>query len=423
MTSSLRLVFWETTKACNLSCRHCRAVPQRSLAATELTTSRAFDLIDRIAEVARPVLVLSGGEPLFRPDLYDIAAYGVDTGFRLALATNGTLVTGRVAAKIADAGFSRVAVSLDSADPATHDRFRGMAGAHADAVRGILNLREEGVSVQINSTIAKHNVGEVEQLLGMALELGADALHLFMLVPVGCGLEIAPTEMVSAEEYERVLRWFDEQSKSCPIDLKATCAPHYYRLRAQRLEEERRRGDFSGTFIAPGTKAKAAPALVAAPAAGGSREHGQHLSAMTRGCLAGTSVCFVSNEGAVYPCGYLPVAAGNVRFERFADIWNNAPVFRQLRDPDALEGKCRECRYEAICGGCRARAYAATGSFLAEEPFCTYRPDLAPSNRPGPDAAGAAWHRQAEAVVKPIASAVRLRRGAPAVSGSTDSAG
>lgn len=360
MNPSLRLVFWETTKACNLTCKHCRAVPRRSIGPTELTTRRAFDLIDGIAEVARPVMVLSGGEPLFRPDLYDIAEYGAQSGFRMALATNGTLITGKVAAQIADAGFARVAVSIDSANPATHDTFRGMPGAHKAAVRGIFNLREQGVSVQINSTIARHNVGEIHEILDMALGMGADALHLFMLVPVGCGLELAESEMLPAEEYERVLRWFDEQSKTCSIDLKATCAPHYYRIRAQRLEAERKRGDFSGSFVAPGTRSKAA----------------QHLSAMTRGCLAGTSVCFVSNEGDVFPCGYLPVSAGNTGLQRFADIWNDSRVFAQLRDPAAYEGKCGDCRFEAICGGCRARAYAATGSFLAEEPFCTYRPEL-----------------------------------------------
>ena len=381
ITPALRLVFWETTKACNLTCRHCRAVPQRKVGPTELTTNRAFDLIDAIAEVAKPVFVLSGGEPLFRPDLFDIADYGVQSGFRMALATNGTLVNARVAARIADAGFSRVAISIDGADQDTHDRFRGLPGSHALAVRGIRHLRDEGVSVQINSTIAKHNVQEVPRLLDLALELGADALHLFMLVPVGCGLEIAPTEMLPADEYERVLRWFDEQSKSCPIDLKATCAPHYYRIRAQRLEDERSRGDFSGTFIAPGTKAKAAPQVMGHPGPGGPGAHpgghpgGQALSAMTRGCLAGTSVCFVSNEGAVYPCGYLPVSAGDTRVQRFADIWNNSTVFQQLRNPEAYDGKCGDCRYVSICGGCRARAYAATGCFLAEEPFCTYRPD------------------------------------------------
>ena len=372
MTPSLRLVFWETTKACNLTCRHCRAVPRRSIGPTELTTRRAFDLIDDIAAVAKPVMVLSGGEPLFRPDLFDIGAYGVETGFRMALATNGTLVTPKVAAKIADAGFSRVAISLDGARPETHDAFRGLPGSHRLALRGLQNLRAEGVSIQINSTVARHNVQELPAMLDLALAIGADALHLFMLVPVGCGLEIAPAQMLPADEYERVLHWFDEQSKTCPIDLKATCAPHYYRIRAQRIEEERARGDRTSTFIAPGTKAKAAPAFTAHGHPGGG--HGQALSAMTRGCLAGTSVCFISNEGAVYPCGYLPVSAGDTREQRFADIWNGSPVFADLRDSDALEGKCGVCRYQSLCGGCRARAYAATGSFLAEEPFCAYEP-------------------------------------------------
>ncbi len=374
MTSPLRLVFWETTKACNLSCKHCRAVPQTALGPDEFDTKRAFDLIDQIAEVSKPVLVLSGGEPLFRPDIFDIGAYGVSRGFRMAMATNGTLIDETLAKRIAGTGFSRVAISLDGADAQTHDRFRGLPGSHARALNGVRLLRENGVSVQINSTIAKHNVTELPRLLDLALGLGADALHLFMLVPVGCGLEIAPSEMLPAEEYERVLHWFDEQSKTCPIDLKATCAPHYYRIRAQRLEEDRRNGDTTQSFIAPGTRAKAAPTLLH----GGG--HGQHLSAMTRGCLAGTAVCFVSNVGEVYPCGYLPVSAGDTRTQRFAEIWNDSETFRLLRDPEALEGKCGECRYTAICSGCRARAYAATGSFLAEEPFCSYRPDLDPAS-------------------------------------------
>ena len=370
MSSALRLVFWETTKACNLTCKHCRAVPQTSIGPHELQTDQALRLMDQIAEVSKPVLVMSGGEPLFRHDLFELGAYGVSLGFRMALATNGTLIDDRIARRIADTGFSRVAISLDGAKPATHDLFRGLPGSHAKALNGVRALREAGVSVQINSTIAKHNVAELPAMLDLALGVGADALHLFMLVPVGCGLELAPTAMLPADEYERVLHWFDDQSKECPIDLKATCAPHYYRIRAQRLEGERREGDFSGTFIAPGTRAKAAPTLLHGSGPG------QHLSAMTRGCLAGTAVCFISNVGEVYPCGYLPVSAGDTKKTRFADIWHGSEMFAQLRDYDTLEGKCGECRYDSICGGCRARAYAATGSFLAEEPFCTYQPAL-----------------------------------------------
>jgi len=360
----LRLLFWETTKSCNLQCRHCRAVPASARDPRELTTDESRRLMDQVAEVARPVLVLSGGEPLARPDIFELGAYGRDKGFRVALATNGTLVDDNVARRIRETGFSRVSVSLDGALADTHDRFRGLPGSHAGAIAGIRRLRGEGISVQINSTVAKHNVGELPALLDLALGLEADALHIFMLVPVGCGVELAETAMLPADEYERVLNWFYDQSKVCAIDLKATCAPHYFRVRAERIVAERRQGDRSTPFVAHGTRLKAAP----------DPSGGHPLSTMTRGCLAGTAVCFVSHVGEVYPCGYLPVTAGSVRRESFGDIWRGSDVFRALRDPAALGGKCGICRYRAICAGCRARAYAATGDYLAEEPFCTYEP-------------------------------------------------
>lgn len=370
----LRLVFWETTKGCNLRCRHCRAVPEAERSAVELTTADGRALVDAIAEVATPVLVFSGGEPLFRPDVFELGAYARARGFRIALATNGTLVTREVAERIRDTGFSRVSISLDGARAETHDAFRGFPGSFAGALRAAEFLRACGVSVQINSTVARHNVAELPDLLALAVRIGADALHIFMLVPVGCGVTIADREMLPAADYERVLHWFYEQSKTCDLDLKATCAPHYFRIRAERILDERRRGDFTTRFVAPGTARHAAPDPAGGPP----------LSAMTRGCLAGTAVCFVSHAGDVYPCGYLPVSAGNVRRQRFAEIWRDAAVFRALRDPSALTGKCGRCRYEAICGGCRARAYAETGDYLAGEPFCLYEPPL----EPRPAAAG-----------------------------------
>lgn len=360
----LRLMFWELTKACNLRCRHCRAVPEAECGAGELSTREAFDLIDQIAATARPVLILSGGEPLYRRDVFDIGRHGVERGFRMALATNGTLIDQAVARRIAETGFSRVSISLDGALPDTHDAFRGLPGSYAAALRGWERLREQGVSLQINSTIARHNVDELPQMLDLALSLGADALHIFMLVPVGCGVELAAREMLPADRYEQVLHWFYDQSKAWPIDLKATCAPHYFRVRAQRILEERRQGDRSTPFIAHGTRMKAAPD----PAGG------RPLSTMTRGCLAGTAVCFVSNIGEIYPCGYLPVSAGSIRREPFGQIWQAAQIFQELRDFDTLTGKCGECRYTGICGGCRARAFAETGNYLGEEPFCTYEP-------------------------------------------------
>lgn len=361
----LRMVFWETTKGCNLRCRHCRAVPESVRSSVELTTAEGTRLIDQIAGVARPVLVFSGGEPLYRPDIFALAAHARDRGFRIALATNGTLVTSDIARRIVETGFSRVSISLDGAKPATHDGFRGLPGSFEQALRCVRYLRDVNVSVQINSTVARHNVTELPDMLHLAVEIGADALHIFMLVPVGCGVEIADREMLPAAEYERVLDWFYEQSKTCALDLKATCAPHYFRIRAQRMSEERKQGDFSTTFIAPGTKRHAAPDPAGGPP----------LSAMTRGCLAGTAVCFVSNAGDVYPCGYLPVSAGSVRRQAFGDIWRDSPLFKALRDPEALTGKCGICRYEAICGGCRARAFSDTGDYLAGEPFCTYEPN------------------------------------------------
>jgi AdoMet-dependent heme synthase len=360
----LRLLFWETTKACNLQCKHCRAVPQKGLGPSDLSTAEAMAMMDAVAEIARPVFILSGGEPLYRPDIFELAAYGRSLGFRMALATNGTLVDDDIADRIREAGISRVSISLDGAWPSTHDRFRGVDGAWRDAVRGIGLLRQRGISVQINSTIAKHNVSELDDMLAMALRLGCDALHIFMLVPVGCGLELAESAMLPANEYERVLHWFYDKSKEVSIDLKATCAPHYFRVRAQRIGYEREQGDRSTPFVAPGTRLHAAPD----PAGG------RPLSSMTRGCLAGTAVCFVSQQGEVFPCGYLPVSAGNVRRQPFREIWSGAEIFQRLRDPNGLEGKCGECRFHGICAGCRARAYAASGNYLSEEPFCVYQP-------------------------------------------------
>jgi radical SAM protein with 4Fe4S-binding SPASM domain len=320
------------------------------------------------------VFVLSGGEPLFRPDLFDIGAYGVESGFRMALATNGTLVTDKIAAKIADTGFSRVAISLDGAVPETHDKFRGLPGSHALALRGLRNLREEGVSVQINSTIAKHNVTELPALLDLALEIGADALHLFMLVPVGCGLEIAPSEMLPADEYERVLNWMYDKSKEGALHLKATCAPHYFRVMRQRATAEHVRIEATHSHGKPEhiqARGNGRGAPGGQPGNGG----GPNMAAMTKGCLAGSAICFVSHTGEVFPCGYLPVSAGNVKRQSMQEIWERSEVFGRLRDVDQLEGKCGLCEFKRICLGCRARAFYAThGNYMAEEPHCVYEP-------------------------------------------------
>ena len=235
-----RLIFWEVTKGCNLRCIHCRATATELSSPTDLPTERALDIIKQIADFGNPILVLSGGEPLYRTDIFDLARFATERGIRVALATNGTLVTKPVAKKIVEAGVKRVSISLDGADALTHDTFRGIPGAFEAAIYGMRNLQELGMSVQINTTIARHNAHQLPDVLEMARSLGADALHTFLLVPVGCGVDIANEQMVPPEEYERMLNWFYDRSKDGDIELKATCAPHYFRVVRQRRAEERK---------------------------------------------------------------------------------------------------------------------------------------------------------------------------------------
>jgi radical SAM protein with 4Fe4S-binding SPASM domain len=399
-----RLIFWEVTKGCNLRCIHCRASATELSSPSDLSTATALGIIDQIAAAGNPILVLSGGEPLYRSDIFQLARYGTDRGLRVALATNGTLVTREVARMIVDSGVRRVSISLDGADALTHDTFRGIPGAFDAAVQGLRNLKALGMSVQINMTIARHNARQLPQVLELAKSLGADALHTFLLVPVGCGVDIAAEQMVAPEEYEQMLNWFYDRSLEGGIELKATCAPHYFRVVRQRraaerkgMNGERKQGAPSGERPIPGT---IGPTEMAMPGSTGVVIHhagaprsghpgGAHsghpgdMNAMTKGCLAGTGVCFISHEGEIYPCGYLPVLAGDLRSQTFAEIWEKSLVFEQLRDTSNLKGKCGCCEFRNICMGCRARAFAATGDFLDEEPFCIYQPRSSDKSKEG----------------------------------------
>lgn len=371
-----RLIFWETTAGCNLACIHCRRITVADqLLPQDLTTAEAFDLIDQIAAFARPIFVLSGGEPLFRPDIFDIARHASDAGLIVALATNGTLIDAAVARKIKASGVQRVSVSFDGADAATHDIFRG-SGAFDKSLAGMHYLHEVGVPYQINTTVARHNIHQMDQTLALAKGLEAQALHLFLLVPVGCGVEIAPDQQISAFEYENVLNWMYDAEMAGGIELKATCAPHYFRIVRQRQAEERRNGIFRERPSSHHRQQHAGghPGSGHPGNGNGAQAARQAMTAMTKGCLAGTGVCFVSHRGEVFPCGYLPVEAGNIRQQPFRSIWEGAQVFADLRDPDLLGGKCGLCEFKRICGGCRARAFGMTHEYLDEEPFCTYEP-------------------------------------------------
>lgn len=341
-----RLVFWETTAACNLRCIHCRASAVGFRSPDDLTTTESFALLESISEVAKPVVVLSGGEPLVRPDIFDIARHGHSLGLKMVLATNGTLVTPEIATNMVESGIQRISVSIDGATAASHDDFRRQEGAFDAALRGAEYVRAAGIPFQINTSITRRNLGEIPQIMELVERIGAVALHIFLLVPTGCGKEIADEEMITPQQYEEILNWFYDQSKVTKLNLKATCAPHYFRIMRQRAAKE-------GIKITPET-------------------HG--FEAMTKGCLAGTGVCFVSQKGEVYPCGYLPLSAGNVRETPFPAIWNDSELFKALRDESKLEGKCGPCEFKNVCGGCRARAYAETGNCLTEEPYCAHTP-------------------------------------------------
>ena len=343
--NTIRLVAWETTRRCNLKCKHCRAVAEDHPYDNELDTKASFRLLDQIAEVGKPIIILTGGEPLLRQDIFDIADHGTRLGLRMVMAPNGTLITPENAARMKESGIKRISISLDGSTPETHDDFRGVPGAYAHAIQGIENARAAGLEFQINTTITKTNLDQIPKILALAEELGAAAHHIFLLVPTGRGKYIVDTA-INAEEYEKTLNWFYDQREKTSLQLKATCAPHYYRILRQRAKADGKKVSFE--------------------------THG--LDAVTRGCLAGTGFCFISHVGRVQTCGFLDVTCGDITKQTFKDVWENSTVFNELRDFNNLDPKCGICEYKRVCGGCRARAYEATGSYLAEEPLCSYRP-------------------------------------------------
>lgn len=354
------MVAWEVTRSCNLACGHCRASALCGPYEGELGTEKCLRILDEIAAAGKPVIILTGGEPLLRADIYEIAAYGNSLGLRMVLATNGTFVTEAVAKKLIESGIRRVSISLDGPDAASHDTFRGVPGAFVEALAGIEAMKKAGLEFQINTTITRTNLDQIREIHDLAHRLGAAAHHIFLLVPTGRGKELAD-QAITALSYEETLNWFYEEGLGCGIQLKATCAPHYFRIFHQRQKERR------------GMTEKPMPsrAVSGKPSDG----HGGHsLNAMTRGCLGGISFCFISHTGQVQPCGYLELDCGQVTEKNFPEIWSDSEIFRNLRDLGLYEGKCGRCEFLRVCGGCRARAYEATGDYLAEEPLCIYEP-------------------------------------------------
>ena len=351
------IVIWETTQACDLACLHCRASAQPARDRGELDTAEAKRLMDTVRQFGRPLFVLTGGDPLKRDDTVELVRHGTSIGLRMAMTPSGTpLMTPDVLARLRDAGLARLAVSLDGSNAAIHDRFRGVSGSFEWTVRMLDAAQKIGLSTQINTTISSHNLHDVEPTVQFITTLGIALWSVFFIVPTG---RARTSDLTTAEEFESVFHRLYDLSKTAPFDIKTTAAPHYRRVVLQRQVAERRAGE----------REQAATPLTAG--VGFSLADGVGRA---RGVNDGNGFLFISHRGDIYPSGFLPVSAGNVRTHDVVDVYRNSPLFRELRDTDRLEGKCGVCEYRTICGGSRARAYATTGNYLASDPYCSYIP-------------------------------------------------
>ncbi|ELZ87998.1 TIGR04053 family radical SAM/SPASM domain-containing protein [Haloferax volcanii] len=337
------VLIWEVTQACDLACDHCRADATPARHPDELTTAEGKRLLDQAREFGPgQLVVLSGGDPLARSDLAELVEYGTDLGLRMTLTPSGTSsLTPETVADLADAGVRRMALSLDGATAASHDAFRGEDGSFDQTVAAARAAREAGLPLQINTTVCAQTVDELPALCDLVADLGAVLWSVFFLVPVGRGRVLDP---ISPERAERVMEWLTEVSEDAPFGVKTTEAPHYRRVAIQR------RRDASDAPPTDGI--------------------GRRL-----GITAGDGFAFVSHTGDLFPSGFLPATAGNVRDGGLVERYRESDLFRSLRDRDALGGKCGACEFRHVCGGSRSRAYAHTGDPLASDPLCGYVPD------------------------------------------------
>jgi radical SAM protein with 4Fe4S-binding SPASM domain len=342
------VVAWETTRACPLACRHCRATAQTARHPSELTTGEGVAFLEDVAEAfPGAVVILTGGEPLSRPDILELAAAGSGLGLQTALSVDvGRLLTPELCEAIREAGVKRVSFSLHFPDAERCDAFTSTPGFFAGALSGLANLRAAGVPFQLHTTVMRANSALLPAMHELVGSLGASGWELFFLVPTGRGKGLASEEL-GPGEYERVLRWLYRLQRHSPFPVKQICAPHFRRIEVQSAL----------------TRGEKRPERVNA-----------RLTVLSRGCMSGNGFAFVSHVGDVCGCGFLPLSVGNVRDRPFSELYTEAPLFLAFRDPARLGGDCGACEFRAVCGGCRARAYAATGDPLAEEPSCAYAP-------------------------------------------------
>ncbi len=343
------VVSWNITRKCNLKCSHCYINATSEELNGELNTEESKRLIDQIAEVSRPLLILSGGEPLLRDDVYELIRYGRERGLRMGLGSNGGLIDTKSARKLKEAGVKTVSISIDSPVSQQHDEFRGVTGSWNKAINAIKALRDNNVLVQVNTTLTQQNFNQIDEIMSLVEKIGVENFHLFFLVPTGRGAKM--TDISPAMYEEMITNTFAKTSRH-KLNVRPSCAPQFMRI---------------------------------------AKDKGLDMRQWIRGCIAGLYYCRVYPNGDVTPCPYLPIKLGNVREQSFKQIWFNSPIFKALRNPDSLKGKCGECDFKQLCGGCRARAYGLSsdfidycgdlhepgelkGDYLTEDPWCVYQP-------------------------------------------------
>ena len=350
------IVIWETTQACDLACVHCRACAQPLRSALELSTGEAKRLIDEVKALGAPVFVLTGGDPLKRPDIFELVEYASTLGVRISLTPSATpLLTQDAIRKLKQCGLARLAVSLDGPNANVHDAFRRVRGSYDWTLSAVRWAREIGLPVQINTTITRHNLQYLDSTIALLEQLDIVLWSVFFLVPTGRGSAI---DLISAEEFEQVFEKLYQTSRRVSFDIKSTEAQHYRRFLLQRRTEEKRKSN--GQSLPPSLPTGTPDGIGRAP----------------RGINDGKGFVFISHLGEVFPSGFLPVSAGNVRKQSLAELYRYSPLFVALRDSSKLKGKCGICEFREVCGGSRARAYALTGDPFAEEPCCIWQPKV-----------------------------------------------
>lgn len=353
------IVIWELTRACQLKCLHCRAEAQYRRDPRELSFEEGKILIDQIHEMNNPMLVFTGGDPLMREDVFDIAEYAVKKGVRVSMTPSATPnVTKEAIEKAKEVGLSRWAFSLDGPNAEVHDHFRGTAGSFDLTMERIKYLHELEIPIQINTVISRYNIDYLDEMAKVVEGLKCVLWSVFFLVPTGRGQE---SDMISPVEHEKVFTWLYELSKRVPFDIKTTAAQHYRRVVIQQKMREAKDHRDEIQYLDALTQQGLTGSI-------------DGLGRAPKGVNDGNGFVFISHVGDVYPSGLLPVKAGNVREQSLGEIYRESPIFKDLRNPDKYKGKCGVCEFRYVCGGSRSRAYAMTGDYMESEPFCVYIP-------------------------------------------------